>query len=138
MDLVCLGQPLHSGNPGATCARHVARSGNRGVGAPGRDAGAGRVCHSRRAVVSFIQPEAQVFDQGAANVMAKFCHFVFFFASRASGERWVAKHRDTFLVSLDDAFALAKRLNARNFGAGLAERAFPASEQKTAAPDRQM
>ena len=72
-------------------------------------------------VVSFIQPEAQVFDAGAANVMAKFCHFVFFFASRASGERWVAKHPDTFLYSLDDAFALAKRLNARNFGRALAE-----------------
>jgi alkylmercury lyase len=75
------------------------------------------------AVVSFIQPEAQVFDKGAANMMAKFCHFVFFFSSRASGERWVAKHPDTFLYSLDDAFALAKRLNARNFGPVLAERA---------------
>ena len=73
--------------------------------------------------MSFIQPEAQVFDAGAANVMAKFCHFVFFFASRASGERWVAKHPDTFLYSLDDAFALAQRLNARNFGRALAERA---------------
>lgn len=75
------------------------------------------------AVVSFIQPEAMTFDEGAANVMAKFCHFVFFFASRVSGERWVAKHPDTFLFSLDDAFALAKRLNARNFGSVLAERA---------------
>jgi len=75
------------------------------------------------AVVSLIQPEARVFDRGAANVMAKFCHFVFFFASRASGERWVAKHPDTFLYSLDDAFALAKRLNAKNFGRALAERA---------------
>ncbi len=74
-------------------------------------------------VVSFIQPEAQAFDAGAANVMAKFCHFVFFFASRASGERWVAKHPDTFLVSLGDAFALAKRLNGRNLGSALAERA---------------
>jgi alkylmercury lyase len=44
------------------------------------------------AVVSFILPDAQVFGTSAANVMAKFCHFVFFFASRSSGERWVAKH----------------------------------------------
>ena len=70
-------------------------------------------------VVSFIQPEAQVFGTSANNVMAKFCHFIFFFASRASGERWVAKHPDTFLYSLDDAFALANRLNARNFGPAL-------------------
>jgi len=53
--------------------------------------------------------------------MAKFCHFVFFFSSRQSGERWAAEHPDTFLYSLDDAFALAKRLNARNFGPELAD-----------------
>jgi alkylmercury lyase len=75
------------------------------------------------AVVSFIQPESQVFQTSAANVMAKFCHFVFFFSSRSSGERWVAKHPKTFLYSLGDAFALAKRLNAWNFGSELAQRA---------------
>jgi hypothetical protein len=40
---------------------------------------------------------------------------VFFFSPRSSGERWVAKHPGTFLCSLDDAFALAKHHNARNF-----------------------
>jgi hypothetical protein len=74
----------------------------------------------RGAVVSFILPDAQVFGTTAANVMAKFCHFVFFFASRLSGERWVAKHPGTFLYSLDEAFSLAKRLTARNFGLELA------------------
>ncbi|MGH8703918.1 MAG: organomercurial lyase [Burkholderiales bacterium] len=68
------------------------------------------------ALVSFLMPEAGDFDAGAANVMKTFCHFVFFFASSASGEHWVRKHPGTFLYSLDDAFALAKRLNARNFG----------------------
>lgn len=75
------------------------------------------------AVVSFLLPGAHDFDTSAANVMAKFCHFVFFFASRSSGERWVAKHPGTFLYSVDEAFALAKRLNAKNFGAELARRA---------------
>lgn len=75
------------------------------------------------AVVSFIRPEAQAFDTSAANLIAKFCHFIFFFSSRQSGERWVAKHPATFLYSLDDAFALAKRFNARNFGPELARRA---------------
>lgn len=75
------------------------------------------------AVVSFILPDARAFGSSAVNVMAKFCHFIFFFSSRSSGERWVAKHPDTFLCSLDDAFALAKRLNARNFGPELARRA---------------
>ena len=74
------------------------------------------------AVVSFVRPESQAFDSSAANVMASFCHFIFFFSSRQSGERWVAKHPATFLYSLDDASALAKRFNARNFGPELARR----------------
>ncbi len=75
-----------------------------------------------RAVVSLLLPEAGDFDTSATNVMATFCDFVFFFASRASGERWVSKHPGTYLYSLDEAFALAKRLNARNFGSELARR----------------
>jgi len=75
------------------------------------------------AVVSFLLPDAHDFDTGATNVMAKFCHFVFFFASRVSGEGWVAKHPGTFLYSLEEAFVLARRLNARNFGQELARSA---------------
>ncbi len=74
-------------------------------------------------VVSFIMPDAQAFGSSAVNVIAKFCHFIFFFSSRASGERWVAKHPGTFLCSLDDALVLAKRHNARNFGPELARQA---------------
>lgn len=72
------------------------------------------------AVISFIRPDAEVFGTSAVNIMANFCHYIFFFASRASGERWVAKHPGTFLYTLDDAFMLAKRLNAANFAAELA------------------
>jgi alkylmercury lyase len=68
------------------------------------------------AVVSFIRLEPEVFATSAANVMANFCNFVFFFSSRLSGERWIVKHPGTFLYTLEEAFALAKRLNARNFG----------------------
>jgi alkylmercury lyase len=75
------------------------------------------------AVVSFVLPDVEVFSTSAANVMAKFCHFIFFFSSRSSGERWAAKHSDTFLYSLDEAFELARRFNARNFGPELARRA---------------
>ncbi len=76
----------------------------------------------RHAVVSFLLPDAREFVTSGANPMATFCHFVFFFASRTSGERWVAKHPGTFLCSLDDAFGLAKRFNARKFGPELALR----------------
>jgi alkylmercury lyase len=72
------------------------------------------------AVVSFVLPDVDAFATSAGNMMAKFCHFIFFFASRQTGERWVAKHPGTFLYSLDAAFTLAKRLNARNFGPELA------------------
>jgi alkylmercury lyase len=70
-------------------------------------------------VISFIRPDADVFGTSAANVMAKFCHFIFFFTSPSSGARWVEKNPGTFLYSLDDAFALAKRLNDHNFGSVL-------------------
>ena len=59
-------------------------------------------------VISFVQPDAEVFRASVANVMAKFCHFIFFFASRSSGERWVAKNPGTFLYTLEQAFTLAK------------------------------
>jgi alkylmercury lyase len=83
-------------------------------------------------VVSFLLPGAREFDTSAANLMAKFCHFVFFFTSGASGERWVNEHPGTFLYSLDEAFTLAKRLNARSFGTELARRAAAASGQPEA------
>ncbi|MFQ5550132.1 MAG: organomercurial lyase [Gemmatimonadales bacterium] len=72
------------------------------------------------AVVSFIRTHADVFTKSAANVMASFCHYVFFFESQESGEAWASEHADTFLVSMDDALALTRRLNARNFGDALA------------------
>ena len=75
------------------------------------------------AVVSFVLPDAHDFQTSAANVMASFCHFVFFFTSRSSGERWMTKHPGTFLYSLQEAFALAKRLNAKNFRRELARQA---------------
>ncbi|HLG90356.1 MAG TPA: organomercurial lyase [Alphaproteobacteria bacterium] len=75
------------------------------------------------AVISFIRPDAEAFGTSAANIMASFCHYIFFFTSRTSGERWTAKHPGTFLCTLDEAFTLAKRLNARNFGTELGRRA---------------
>jgi alkylmercury lyase len=74
-------------------------------------------------LISFVQPDAQAFEGSAANVMAQFCHFIYFFSSRSSGECWVSKHPGAFLYSLDEAFELAKRLNARNFRDELVRRA---------------
>ncbi len=68
------------------------------------------------AVVSFVLPNSSEFHKSAANVMANFCHFVFFFASRESGARWARQHPGTLLYSLEQAFELGKRLNAKLFG----------------------
>ena len=70
-------------------------------------------------VVSFVAPDAKQFNSSADNVMASFCHFVFFFESRESGEAWATDHEGTFLVTLDEAADLAKRMNARSWGAAL-------------------
>lgn len=73
------------------------------------------------AVVSFLLPDANDFKESASNLMANFCHFVFFFGSRKSGEVWAADHEGTFLYSLNDASELARRLNTKLFGHALAE-----------------
>ena len=69
--------------------------------------------------VSFLRPDAVDFTS-ATQIMATACHHIYFFASRASGERWVAKHPGKVLLSLDEAFALARGLNAQVFGPELA------------------
>jgi len=86
------------------------------------------------AVMSFVMPDPQIFETSASNVMAKFCHFIFFFSSRESGERWVARYPGTFLYSLEEAYELARRANARSFGAGLAAPTPPSSYDDATSP----
>lgn len=74
------------------------------------------------AVVSFLMPD-EPWDH---DVIQGFCHYVLFFASRESGERWVAEHPGTFLVSVDDAFEVGRRTNERQFAHALALQASPA------------
>ena len=64
-----------------------------------------------RGVVSFLLPDRD-FD---ADVIQSFCHFVHFFASEEAGETWTAQHPGTFLLSLQDAFELGRRVNQINF-----------------------
>ena len=63
-------------------------------------------------VVSFLTPD-RTFDR---NVIVNFCHFVHFFGSQESGTAWTAGHPGTFLLSVEDAYALGQLTNARNFG----------------------
>lgn len=76
--------------------------------------------------VSWVRADTIDFTS-ATRIIATACHFVFFFASRTSGERWLAKHPGKLLLSLDEVFAFGKRLNARLFGLGLEQRRADAS-----------
>jgi len=62
--------------------------------------------------LSFVQPDMDKFNDDVTN---SFCHFVYFFDSKHIAQQWLAKHPDTFLLTLDEAFEIAKRVNAGRF-----------------------
>lgn len=83
--------------------------------------------------VEAVQPAGVMVSMGrpetwdatsATRIMATACHFIYFFGSRSSGERWQRKHSEpnTVLLSLNEAVEFGKRSNARLFGAELARR----------------
>jgi alkylmercury lyase len=45
------------------------------------------------------------------NVVNAFCCFVHFFPSHGAGESWAAQHPGTFLLPVEEAYALARRKN---------------------------
>ena len=61
------------------------------------------------AVMSFVTLESAKIKE---NVVAHFCHFVYFFESMATGMDWTSKQPGTFLLSIEDAYALGRKLNA--------------------------
>ncbi len=74
------------------------------------------------AVCSFPLLDESQFNTSATNVMGSFCHFVFFFASLESGERWATGHEGASLYSIEEAFELGRRFNERSFGPELERR----------------
>ena len=68
------------------------------------------------AVMSILIGDPEVVKTNTTKVMASFCHHIFFLASPETGAEWAAQHGEgTFLVTLEEAFALGKRLNATQF-----------------------
>ncbi len=57
------------------------------------------------AVMSMVAPDGP-FDH---DVVQSFCHFVWFFAGRESGEQWIARHPGTFLLGIAEADEAARR-----------------------------
>lgn len=62
--------------------------------------------------VSFLEPDE---EKLAEDVIGSFCHYVFFFASLEEGREWTAAHPGTYLLTLDQAFELGRRKNARQY-----------------------
>ena len=68
------------------------------------------------AVISILIGDIEVVKTKPTKVMASFCHHIFFLESPETGAEWAAQHGEgTFLVTLDEGFALGKRLNAAQF-----------------------
>ncbi len=67
-------------------------------------------------VMSILLGDPEVVTTNPTKVMASFCHHIFFLESPETGADWTAQHGEgTFLVTLDEAFALGKRFNAAQF-----------------------
>ena len=63
--------------------------------------------------MSFLLPDAAAVQK---NIVTAFCHFVHFFPSCQAGESWAAQHAGTFLLSIRDAHAVARRKNEEQYG----------------------
>ncbi|MCH8937482.1 MAG: hypothetical protein IIB90_17335 [Gemmatimonadetes bacterium] len=73
----------------------------------------------KEAVISFLFPDAPLFEQSAGQTIASFCHYVHFLESPEVAEQWTAKHEGTFALSVDDGFRLGRMHNDTRFGAVL-------------------
>jgi len=62
--------------------------------------------------LSFLLPDEKSVQK---NVTTSFCCFVHFFSSKAAGETWTFQNKSTFLLSLDDAFKVGKKVNAARY-----------------------
>ena len=72
-------------------------------------------------VMSILIGDTDVVRTEPAKVMSSFCHHIFFFESPESGRHWADEHgHGSFIVTLDEAFALGRRLNAAQYGSALA------------------
>lgn len=68
-----------------------------------------------RVLVSFLLPEAEAVNE---NVITSFCHYVHFFSSREAANPWRHEHPETFLLPLEDAWEIGRRVNRARYGTG--------------------
>jgi alkylmercury lyase len=65
----------------------------------------------RSVVLSFI--ECEKIDD---NLISSFCHYIHFFADTASAEKYISEAKDTFILSLSDAYEVGIMKNKHQFG----------------------
>ena len=75
----------------------------------------GNGIESRRAPGTMISFSVPAYADLKMNVTASFCHFVRFLRDHGAGERWIARHDGTFLLSLDQASDLGNKVNRARF-----------------------
>ncbi|MEN8376657.1 MAG: organomercurial lyase [Gemmatimonadota bacterium] len=68
------------------------------------------------AVISFLVPEAPLYEQATIETITRFCHFVHFFRSREAAEKWTAHNPGTFVLSVDEGFELGRLMTESRFG----------------------
>lgn len=64
------------------------------------------------AQMSLLLPDKAATDKDVVNA---FCCFVHFFPSNRAGESWAAQHPGTFLLPIEEAYALARRKNKAQY-----------------------
>ena len=69
--------------------------------------------------MSFLVPDQEIFGEDVHRSMARFCHFVYFFASSEAAATWTSKNPKTVVLSLEDAFELGDRMNTTRWGTAL-------------------
>jgi len=62
--------------------------------------------------MSFLLPDVAKVQKDVAST---FCHFVHFFPTREAGQSWTARHSRTLLLSIEDAYDLARRKNQAQY-----------------------
>ena len=67
------------------------------------------------AVMSILEPPENMLE----DIVSKFCHYVFFFATADAGGQWTAENPGTRLMSIPAAFELGRLKNLRRFGDAL-------------------
>jgi alkylmercury lyase len=64
------------------------------------------------AVMSFVTPE---FAKIRENVVANFCHYVYFFSSTQAASAWTSENPGTFILSIEEASYLGRRKNEAQY-----------------------